>query len=106
MIKSRVWYEVVDLAMCWRFFKYKLVLYDTSKKFERCKSYLVKTQEAAQSQGVQTSANVPTSAWKLPCDTQKIINRIEELEKDIEALGEPLKEITDMVSGAPIGANL
>lgn len=94
MIKSRLWYEVVDLAMCWRFFKYKLVLDDTRKRFERLKEYILKTEEAARA---QTNAIRPVSTWELPCDTRRITLRIEGLQKDIEALRDPLKEITDMI---------
>lgn len=94
MIKSRLWYEVVDLAMCWRFFKYKLVLDDARKRFERLKEYILKTEEAARA---QTNAIRPVSTWELPCDTRRITLRIEGLQKDIEALRDPLKEITDMI---------
>jgi hypothetical protein len=97
MIKSRLWYEVVDLAMCWRFFKYKLVLDDTRKRFERLKEYVLQTQLTQEAARADPNAIRPVSTWELPCDTRRISLRIEGLQKDIEALRDPLKEITDMI---------
>lgn len=93
MLKSRLWHEVLDLAICWRFFKYKLVLNDTEFKFVRDKDYLGKSKIQQQEYN-----QCPTQdAWQLPFDVDKVVNRIDHVMADLKHLLGPLKEITQMV---------
>lgn len=85
MIKSRLWHEVLDLQICWRFFKYKLILDDTRSKFMRDKEFL---EQAA------VHANV---LWKLPCSISTVVKCIERLTPDLHSLKEPLTEINQMI---------
>jgi hypothetical protein len=84
MINSQLWHEVLDIAICWRFFKYKLVLNDTKSKFARDKTYLFlsQTQEG--------------SDWKLPVKLNFVLKRLDHVRTEIESLESPLLEITQM----------
>jgi len=86
MIKSRLWREVLDLEICWRFFKYKLVLDDTCNKFIRDTEYLQESETREES-----------SQWRLPCKIETVLHRIRSLSPDIESLKTPLAEINHMI---------
>ena len=88
MIKSRLWHEVLDLQICWRFFKYKLILDDTRSKFMRDKEFL---EQAA------VHANAGAVPWKLPCSITTVVKCIERLTPDLHSLKEPLTEINQMI---------
>ena len=88
MIKSRLWHEVLDLELCWRFFKYKLILDDTCHKFERDKKYLEHSS---------THETDHASGWRLPCQFRIVLNRLNCLTPNMEALKNPLSEINQMI---------
>ena len=85
MIKSRLWHEVLDIAICWRFFKYKLVLKDTKAKLVRDKKYL------------SLSETQQCSDWGLPFKLDNVLKRLDHVQADLESLESPLHEITEMV---------
>ena len=84
MVKSRLWHEVLDLGICWRFFKYKLVLKDTKAKYEREMTYLALSEAP------------PPSDWKLPVRLNNVLKRLDHIQRELESLESPLDEITQM----------
>lgn len=88
MIKSRLWHEVLNLAICWRFFKYKLILKDTINKLTRDLEYLTKS--------VERNPEI-TQDWKLPIELENVFCRAEYLLEELKSLEDPLSEITSMV---------
>jgi hypothetical protein len=95
MVKSRLWHEVLDLAICWRFFKYKLVLKDTKAKLSREMTYL------------SLSETRDHSDWYLPVRLNNVLKRLNHIQRELESLESPLDEITQMalISRNPLANN-
>jgi hypothetical protein len=102
MLKSRLWQEVLDLAICWRFFKYQLVLNDTSTRFARDRGYLLKSNERDISKVTDRylykSEAQLASEWRLPLDLEKMVRRLDHIMNDLKSLDGPLNQITQMIS--------
>ena len=77
MIKSRLWHEVLDLAMCWRFFKYKHMLKDTKTKFYSHNTYLTMSE-------TQKDLDL-----KLPFELDNVLKRLDHAQADLESLLSP-----------------
>jgi len=113
--------------MCWKFFKYKLVLDDIHNKLKRDARFIESLISASMSEetaatnsspsasqptatlsGRDNSANhvdtldpgVPAQApeWRIPCSLQPILQRIAGLRLDIESLLDPVTEVNNMVT--------
>jgi hypothetical protein len=101
MLKSRLWQEVLDLTICWRFFKYQLVLNDTSTRFTRDRGYLIKSKERDVSQATDRylykSEAQLASEWQLPLDLGKMVRRLDHIMNDLKSLEGPLNQITQMI---------
>ena len=102
MLKSRLWQEVLDLKICWRFFKYQLVLNDTSTRFTRDRGYLLKSNERDISKVTDRylykSEAQLASEWQLPLDLSKMVRRLDHILNDLKSLAGPLNQITQMIS--------
>jgi hypothetical protein len=105
MVKPNTWHDALDLKICWRFFKYKLVLDDTDHQFKRDIALLQEVMRRGQSldppaPSPQLPSSPPPSpppSWVLPCSLETVVKRINNLVPDINALSKPLNEITTMI---------
>jgi hypothetical protein len=141
MIKPNTWHDALDLKICSRFFKYKLVLDDARNKLTRDRTLLqnainrgqssdetpteiqttdLPTRSQAGGKGLddtskcaccrcpnipETSKNRPpvdrngaeSPTWELPCELKTVVEVIDDLFPDIDALTKPLTEINQMV---------
>jgi hypothetical protein len=98
MLKHNAWHDALDLKICWRFFKYKLVLDDTLHKLKRDKALLERFMLRGQSSENPSISNCNVQpTWKLPCSLKTVIERVEALLPDINALVNPLAEINQMI---------
>lgn len=94
MLKSHSWSDKVTVALCWKFFKYKLVLDTTRGKLIRDRNLL--TSESLVNILSDRDIGIPANCKS--CDIDAIAGRMSELKEDIELLLSPLKEITQMIS--------
>jgi len=53
MIKSNTWHDALDTRLCWRFFKYKLVVDEITIKFRRDYNFLAEVRSASRSKDSQ-----------------------------------------------------
>ena len=100
MVKPNTWHDALDLKICWRFFKYKLVLDDTDHQLKRDIELLQQVMRRGQSldrEELVTAAPSPRPSWVLPCSLETVVRRINNLLPDIDALSKPLNEITTMI---------
>lgn len=99
MLKSsRAWQDELHDQICWRFSKYRFVVNDTHTKFERDLRYLQEYQKYINQEN-RNGMN-STVDWRLPLDKeglQKILDRIENIIKDIDSLKISLEQVTTMV---------
>lgn len=89
MIRSWVWQESVDVGVCWRFFKYQLVLQDSYVRLHRDKEFLTKYTIAT-----------PDKTWKFPegVQVERLIEKLDHLMEDMKSLEPSLTAITHMIS--------
>src|SRR5271170_645347 len=100
MVKPNTWHDALDLKICWRFFKYKLVLDDTDHQLKRDIELLQEVMRRGQSLDPPAPSPPPPSdppTWVLPCSLETVVRRIKNLKPDIDALSKPLNEITTMI---------
>ena len=127
MLKSNTWHDSLDLNMCWKFFKYKLVLDDIQNKLKRDSRFIESLISASMSEETPPTNSSPSTSqptatlsardnsanheadtpgpglppqapeWRIPCGLQPILQRIAGLRSDIESLLDPLTEINNMV---------
>ena len=132
MIKSNTWHDTLDLNMCWKFFKYKLVLDDIQNKLKRDSSFIKSlisasmsddtdptnpnpstsqptTTQSTRDNSAKDEADLPGSGpppqspeWRIPCSLEPVLRRIQGLGSDIETILDPLTEINNMVTSLPI----
>lgn len=107
MLKSsRAWQDELHDQICWRFSKYKFVVNDTHTKFERDLRYLQEYRKYINQEN--RNGMKSTVDWRLPLDKealQKIVDRIENIIKDLDSLKISLDQVTAMVS-SPLNAFL
>ena len=97
MLQSRLWQKELDVALCWKFFKYKLVLNDSHIKFTRDKNYLEECRKLMEDQYVLD--------WNLPFDLTNVLARINYVMKDVNSLEQPLDQITTMITSLQMNAD-
>lgn len=90
MLKSPSWGDKLTVALCWKFFKYKLVLDTTRGKLLRDRKFLP-------SQSINILGEASTCEHRERCGINTITHRMDKLEEDIESLLSPLNEITQMI---------